>query len=265
MLGPKHRIRRLNNSMKHPSIVQFCLMSVSHWVYFQLLQRTPTATCDLLEKRPIYDHIGFENIVFSEQAQKVRTKTNFRFQIVVILIKSIKSTTKNRLTDQANKRNKETKNNQITNPTMAPLSTFDNDRIVHPSNTIIIEEHAGECSMTTTTKMNQPLTSKPQRKQHKSISFNNIVKVRQSIHVLDYTDDEISACWYNDTEFDTIRANIAYELHLLQNGLLQESNECCRRGLESFSARLMAQRRKSASLSREAYVYFVLPAREFCD
>ena len=141
---------------------------------------------------------------------------------------------------------------------MAPLSTFDYDTIIYSPTFIIEEPNIGECSVPTTTtssttKKNQPLSpSKP--KQHKLVSFNNDVTVKETIHILDYNEEELSACWYSDTEYDMIRSDIAYELDLFQNGssFQENNNGYCSRGLETFSSTLMKQRRQNAINARVA-------------
>ena len=135
---------------------------------------------------------------------------------------------------------------------MPPLSTFDNHRIIYP--TTIVEEHYGECSVSTTTKKNYPLSS-PQQKQRKSVSFDQSVKVRKTIHVFDYTDEELYACWYNDAEFANIREDIAIEVDFFRTRLAQQdnnNNQYCSRGLESFSSKNILKNQQRAVISREA-------------
>ena len=157
---------------------------------------------------------------------------------------------------------------------MPPLSTVDHDSIVYPTATSMQEQSVvGECSTVTTaartrtmtTKKRKPLSSS-QAKQRKSVSFDQSVKVRKTIHILDYTDEELFACWYSNAEFDNIRQNNAVEVKFFFRMKLSSrhgekknddngdgwKNLYCKRGLESFLSKSIMKRRHRAIVSREA-------------
>lgn len=103
-------------------------------------------------------------------------------------------------------------------------------------------------------------------KKKKSVSFHESVKVRLAIHIDDYTDTEIDACWYSPEEFHAICTDIQATVNRLQdveaateyddkqvkNTMLQQqqqqqddnSNEFCRRGVECKTQKSKLRRQR---------------------
>jgi hypothetical protein len=77
---------------------------------------------------------------------------------------------------------------------MCPLSTFDN------STAVISFEPENSYSPSPNTKK-APLNPEPSR----TVTFSQTIIIRETIHVNNYSDDEIDACWYNDYEFEMMR------------------------------------------------------------
>jgi hypothetical protein len=125
---------------------------------------------------------------------------------------------------------------------MPPLSTFDNNADV-----ISWEpEHSYPPSPNTT---KAPLNPKPRR----TVAFSEAVTIRTTLHVNNYTDDEIDACWYDDYENEMMRKEMRSVLILLQNCMLeQDTEQYCRRGLECHTREVALQRLKNKTAVLEA-------------
>lgn len=94
----------------------------------------------------------------------------------------------------------------------------------------------------------QPTTTK------KVISFNNRVKVRKTLHISDFTNDEVQECWYNCREKDSSRRLIRSTLNLMKIGdsKADDGTECGRRGLECFTAEGMEGRKRRRNKAKLA-------------
>jgi hypothetical protein len=65
----------------------------------------------------------------------------------------------------------------------------------------------------------------------KSVYFCQVVKVACILHINDYTEEEIAACWYNDNECHATKDNVAQcASRILEQE--DETEDFCRRGLE---------------------------------
>ena len=108
---------------------------------------------------------------------------------------------------------------------MAPLSSL------HPcQSTTIVAEHSFSPSISNKTSKTSPTNKKSIKK---SITFSEAVKVKKTIHINNYTDDEIDACWYSNEECQRIRSDVKYAIQLVNNGLLeQDTEQYSRRGVE---------------------------------
>mmetsp|Transcript_14804 Transcript_14804/g.21343 ORF Transcript_14804/g.21343 Transcript_14804/m.21343 type:complete len:211 (+) Transcript_14804:111-743(+) len=58
--------------------------------------------------------------------------------------------------------------------------------------------------------------TKPQKRR---LMFSNIVNVRPSLHVNDYTDEEYESCWYNGEEFDHMKKEMIPILRAVKQGI----------------------------------------------
>jgi hypothetical protein len=81
----------------------------------------------------------------------------------------------------------------------------------------------------------------------KSVSFSLRVKVRRTLHMNDYTDDEKLACWFGPEEMNKIRDDVFCTIDLIENMLEVDDENHCRRGLE----RMMLRGRELALHNRE--------------
>lgn len=83
------------------------------------------------------------------------------------------------------------------------------------------------------------------KKETRSISFNPVVKVIKTLHFRDYTTEEISACWYNESEVRAIRDDAKFAAELVKNRQLEQDTEMyCRRGVECKAKANKSRRRK---------------------
>jgi hypothetical protein len=75
----------------------------------------------------------------------------------------------------------------------------------------------------------------------KSVYFCEVVKVARILHINDYTEQEIAACWYNDDECQATKDDAAQcASRILEQQ--DETNDFCHRGLE-FRTPLGAKQR----------------------
>lgn len=124
---------------------------------------------------------------------------------------------------------------------MAPLSTVDFE--MSNMQDVRSAEHS-YCTM----PAKAPLTRNV--RPRKSVSFHPSVSVRKTIHINNYTDDEIDACWYNDKERQDIRGDIHFVVNLISNDLLrQDTEEYSRRGIDCRTRENVARRQKLRSLA----------------
>ena len=83
----------------------------------------------------------------------------------------------------------------------------------------------------------------------RSVSFHGRVRCRNSIHLNDFSDDEIDACWYSDTEYSNMEEEIRFLSTLIDQGQLElEDSSYCLRGAESHTA-LQSSRRHEVKLA----------------
>lgn len=83
----------------------------------------------------------------------------------------------------------------------------------------------------------------PTKPRH-AVRFEPRVRCRKAIHLNDFTEDELSACWYSHKEFMSMKAEVRYTSGLIEAGLLDDDSEnYCRRGADAHSPEEVRQRR----------------------
>jgi hypothetical protein len=94
----------------------------------------------------------------------------------------------------------------------------------------------------------------PKQKQVRKVSFNNRVAVRKTLHITNYTNDEVEACWYNARETEEIRRHIRSILMVMESGDAEADDgvELCRRGLECFTFEGMKGRKRRRNRAKAA-------------
>ena len=102
----------------------------------------------------------------------------------------------------------------------------------------------------------------------KQVTFHASAKVRRTLHINDYSKDEISSTWYNKQELDFIKVENQCYVHMLSNSCSsncseQEESNNCLRGLEAisdveFGKQKLANRTAAweAVLDEQDYQYF---------
>jgi hypothetical protein len=78
------------------------------------------------------------------------------------------------------------------------------------------------------------------------ISFSPEVVVHEVLHIDDFDDDEIYACWYYEEEYRAMRQDIHYTKEMMKNCLFVDEQTHCRRGVEDKSTdkSLLSSRRR---------------------
>mmetsp|Transcript_124442 Transcript_124442/g.185919 ORF Transcript_124442/g.185919 Transcript_124442/m.185919 type:complete len:193 (+) Transcript_124442:40-618(+) len=87
----------------------------------------------------------------------------------------------------------------------------------------------------------------------KSVSFRENVRIRECLHIANYTDEEVQDCWYTKWEMDEIKEDIYYTRKLMVCGQLeQDTAEFCRRGSEQYMREDSRRRNEVKVASYEA-------------
>jgi hypothetical protein len=90
-------------------------------------------------------------------------------------------------------------------------------------------------------KMSESSTTKVE--VERSVSFRSYASARETIHIDDYTNEEISACWYNAVELKTVIVENKTTLLLMDN-VFFSNDRICSRGLESYTQTGQASKRQ---------------------
>eukprot|EP00543_Licmophora_paradoxa_P004900 CAMPEP_0202458514 /NCGR_PEP_ID=MMETSP1360-20130828/26321_1 /ASSEMBLY_ACC=CAM_ASM_000848 /TAXON_ID=515479 /ORGANISM="Licmophora paradoxa, Strain CCMP2313" /LENGTH=210 /DNA_ID=CAMNT_0049079099 /DNA_START=128 /DNA_END=761 /DNA_ORIENTATION=+ len=85
-------------------------------------------------------------------------------------------------------------------------------------------------------------TEKRTKPQHK-VSFNENVLVRTCLHINDYCEEELKACWYRRSELSKIKAEFAPTLIMWKRNCGQLPHHLCFRGLENRVKECSIQRK----------------------
>ena len=59
----------------------------------------------------------------------------------------------------------------------------------------------------------------------KSITFNSRVSVRRTIHIANYSEAEISACWFSPREYSEMRNHVRETILLVEDGKISEADD----------------------------------------
>jgi hypothetical protein len=92
------------------------------------------------------------------------------------------------------------------------------------------------------------------RKAERSVSFYPHVVVQPVlVHLDDYTNAEIEACWFGELEISLLLKGIRQTINLIeQNILLDNDNRYCSRGLETFTTKGTIQKNQIRAKARDA-------------
>jgi hypothetical protein len=81
----------------------------------------------------------------------------------------------------------------------------------------------------------------------KSVSFHEKVRARVSLHINDYSAEEIQATWLNAADMQRIRREMRYTVQMMKFGSSFDENEYSIRGLEHGTSEGSQSRRKNRS------------------
>lgn len=84
-------------------------------------------------------------------------------------------------------------------------------------------------------------------KPRKSVSFNQVVRAKRTIHISDFTAEEIRSCWYKGQEYEVMKQDLRFEVKLLENDCFIENPSRMThtsRGLEFFSSTMNGRARR---------------------
>ena len=76
----------------------------------------------------------------------------------------------------------------------------------------------------------------------RTVSFSPDVHVKRTLHINNYSDDEITATWFNETDFQRIHQEISVTVQMMERSEPIDHNKYCSRGLE-FRTRVGAHQR----------------------
>ncbi len=91
-------------------------------------------------------------------------------------------------------------------------------------------------------------------KPSKSVSFKEVVKAKKTIHVTNFSAEEVKSCWYTDEDFEIMKREVRFEVDLFENDCLDEKDNMRRsmRGLRMFTSAGGKLRRESKRRARNA-------------
>ena len=69
----------------------------------------------------------------------------------------------------------------------------------------------------------------------KGVRFSPNVLVRKTTHLNEYSEQEISQCWYSTDEYAKIRRECWYQIEALNSGKTLDGRRYCSRGLEGHT------------------------------
>ena len=89
--------------------------------------------------------------------------------------------------------------------------------------------HSHSASATTTAQaQSSPRKSQNKTKKSVVVSFFESVRVKKTLHINDYTQDEIDATWYNEMEVATIRFNTKLFVQEMESTKKKKKKNCCK-------------------------------------
>ncbi len=129
---------------------------------------------------------------------------------------------------------------------MPPQTAFLADSVINE----IARQHADPCYSRSKNIFFEPMYNKPS----KSVSFNEVVKAKKTIHVANFSAAEVKSCWYTDEDFEMMKRAVRFEVNLLENDCLEEKDNMRRsmRGLRMFTTAGGKFRRESKRRARNA-------------
>ena len=95
----------------------------------------------------------------------------------------------------------------------------------------------------------QPISPKASR----TVSFSASVRVRPTLHLNDYSDDEVEQCWYASYEFKAMKHQVKVGAKFMDKGILVvQGEDFPTRGLEIFTKKQSQQRVRDRRASSDA-------------
>ncbi|CAJ1942252.1 unnamed protein product [Cylindrotheca closterium] len=85
-----------------------------------------------------------------------------------------------------------------------------------------------------------------------SVYFSETVKVRYSLSLEDYSDEEYDACWYSSEEYQTIEKDLCRQFMKMEEGKILHDMKSCSRGLERYLTVNAFQKKESQRVARRS-------------
>jgi hypothetical protein len=137
---------------------------------------------------------------------------------------------------------------------MAPISSIETDHSVLSYTTA---EHSTACEATTKFV---PLILLSTEDTKKSVSFNPLVQALRTLHVIDYSDEELRSTWHTALDYDRIKRENKTTIRLMMSDhgggspSLVDSLRYCPRGLEASTREGSNKRWLNKLKSRSAVI-----------
>jgi hypothetical protein len=80
----------------------------------------------------------------------------------------------------------------------------------------------------------------------KSVSFKHTVQARKTLHVMNYTEEEVKACWYTREEVKERRRQMHFMVKAIELGaeISEEEDEYCMRGLVEYKTDVSIEKKQ---------------------
>jgi hypothetical protein len=93
-----------------------------------------------------------------------------------------------------------------------------------------------------------PVIHSQRSRTTKSVSFNEVVRAKKTMHISNFTAEEIRCCWYKEEEYEVMKQDLRFEVNLLENDCVIENTTSgtnhTARGLEMFSSTIIGRARR---------------------
>jgi hypothetical protein len=136
---------------------------------------------------------------------------------------------------------------------MPPLSALDEEQIDLSGYNQQYSRSAG--IPPAASQVPKPLTEPDEQPAavRKHVFFSNKIRIKTTLHVRDYTQEEIKATWFSKADFENIKAEIRFDIGLLHAGIHdQDTLSFCRLGLECRTKEGTRKRTLNKVIARNA-------------
>lgn len=127
-----------------------------------------------------------------------------------------------------------------------PVSTFRHPQLLQPEGfNVISKDHFAVAP-----------AAKPAKRERKRVTFKPRVSVRPTIHISEYSEEEMKDIWFCRSDFSVMKAAFAHTVRMISRGTYKGDDEDnCARGLEQRSRKGSLARRENKTNGLDAVLF----------